>query len=122
MDKKSNNNIDKTLKMLSLNKEAPKSAFILLMLIYAISIFMTIKSSTTQGFVSIGDDYIAYSSFTGMFSMLGNICIICLVMLFRRVGYIVSMTILLMQFPMMIVNVFLRNNLSGYIDLILQLS
>ncbi|MBR2549610.1 MAG: EAL domain-containing protein [Clostridiales bacterium] len=113
MDKKSNNNIDKTLKMLSLNKEAPKSAFILLMLIYAISIFMTIKSSTTQGFVSIGDDYIAYSSFTGMFSMLGNICIICLVMLFRRVGYIVSMTILLMQFPMMIVNVFLRNNLSA---------
>ena len=113
MDKKSNNNIDKTLKKLSLNKEAPKSAFILLMLIYAISIFMTIKSSTTQGFVSIGGDYIAYSSFTGMFSMLGNICIICLVMLFRRVGYIVSMTILLMQFPMMIVNVFLRNNLSG---------
>lgn len=113
MDKKSNNNIDKTLKKLSLNKEAPKSAFILLMLIYAISIFMTIKSSTTQGFVSIGDDYIAYSSFTGMFSMLGNICIICLVMLFRRVGYIVSMTILLMQFPMMIVNVFLRNNLSA---------
>ena len=99
--------------MLSLNKEAPKSAFILLMLIYAISIFMTIKSSTTQGFVSIGGDYIAYSSFTGMFSMLGNICIICLVMLFRRVGYIVSMTILLMQFPMMIVNVFLRNNLSA---------
>jgi len=113
MDKKSNNNIDKTLTKLSLNKEAPKSAFILLMLIYAISIFMTIKSSTTQGFVSIGDDYIAYSSFTGMFSMLGNICIICLVMLFRRVGYIVSMTILLMQFPMMIVNVFLRNNLSA---------
>ncbi|MCR5383912.1 MAG: EAL domain-containing protein [Saccharofermentans sp.] len=113
MDKKSNNNIDKTLKMLSLNKEAPKSAFILLMLIYAISIFMTIKSSTTQGFVSIGGDFIAYSSFTGMFSMLGNICIICLVMLCRRVGYIVSMTILLMQFPMMIVNVFLRNNLSA---------
>lgn len=113
MDKKSNNNIDKTLKKLSLNKEAPKSAFILLMLIYAISIFMTIKSSTTQGFVSIGGDFIAYSSFTGMFSMLGNICIICLVMLFRRVGYIVSMTILLMQFPMMIVNVFLRNNLSA---------
>jgi diguanylate cyclase (GGDEF)-like protein len=113
MDKKSNNNIDKTLTKLSLNKEAPKSAFILLMLIYAISIFMTIKSSTTQGFVSIGDDYIAYSSFTGMFSMLGNICIICLVMLFRRVGYIVSMTMLLMQFPMMIVNVFLRNNLSA---------
>ena len=113
MDKKSNNNIDKTLTKLSLNKEAPKSAFILLMLIYAISIFMTIKSSTTQGFVSIGDEYIAYSSFTGMFSMLGNICIICLVMLFRRVGYIVSMTILLMQFPMMIVNVFLQNNLSA---------
>ena len=113
MDKKSNNNIDKTLIKLSLNKEAPKSAFILLMLIYAISIFMTIKSSTTQEFISIGGDLIAYSSFTGMFSMLGNICIICLVMLFRRVGYIVSMTILLMQFPMMFVNVFLRNNLSA---------
>ena len=113
MDKKSNNNIDKTLTKLSLNKEAPKSAFGLLMLIYAISIFLTIKSSTTQGFVSIAGNYISYSSFTGMFSMLGNICIICLVMLFRRVGYIVSMTLLLMQFPMMTVNVFLRGNLAA---------
>jgi diguanylate cyclase (GGDEF)-like protein len=113
MDKKGNNNIDKTLTKLSLNKEAPKSAFILLMLIYGISIFLTMRTSTAHGFVSIGGNIISYSAFTGMFSMLGNICIICLVMLFRRMGYIVSMTLLLMQFPMMFVNVFLRGNLSA---------
>lgn len=113
MVKKGDNNIDKTLFNLSIKKEAPKSAFILLILIYAISMFLTIRASTTEGFVSIGDTFISFSSFTGVFSMLGNICIICLVMLFRRVGYIVSMTILLMQFPLMVVNIFLRGNLSA---------
>jgi hypothetical protein len=38
---KRNSNIDKTLKNLSLNKEAPKSAFILLVLLYTITSVLT---------------------------------------------------------------------------------
>ena len=110
---KRNTNIDKTLKNLSLNKEAPKSAFILLLLLYSIATFLTMRTSTMQGFVEVGDQMIRYNSFSGVFSMLGNICIICLVMLFRRVGYIVSMAVIILQFPIMFVNIFVRGNLNA---------
>ena len=110
---KRNNNIDKTLKNLSLNKEAPKSAFILLVLLYAIASFLTTRTSVMQGSIAIGGQMIRYNSFTGVFSMLGYICIICLVMLFRRVGYIVSMAAIILQFPLMIFNIFVRGNLHS---------
>ena len=110
---KRNNNIDKTLKNLSLNKEAPKSAFILLVLLYAIASFLTTRTSVMQGSIAIGDQMIRYNSFAGVFSMLGYICIICLVMLFRRVGYIVSMAAIILQSPLMIFNIFVRGNLHS---------
>lgn len=110
---KRNSNIDKTLKNLSLNKEAPKSAFILLVLLYIITAFLTTRTSVMQGSMAIGDQMIRYNSFTGVFSMLGYICIICLVMLFRRVGYIVSMAAIILQFPLMIFNIFVRGNLHS---------
>jgi len=110
---KRNSNIDKTLKNLSLRKEAPKSAFILLVLLYTITSFLTTRTSVMQGSIAIGDQMIKYNSFTGVFSMLGYICIICLVMLFRRVGYIVSMAAIILQFPLMIFNIFGRGNLNS---------
>ena len=110
---KRNSNIDKTLKNLSLNKEAPKSAFILLVLLYTITSVLTTRTSVMQGSIAIGDQMIKYNSFTGVFSMLGYICIICLVMLFRRVGYIVSMAAIILQFPLMIFNIFVRGNLHS---------
>ncbi|MBE7073019.1 MAG: EAL domain-containing protein [Ruminococcaceae bacterium] len=110
---KRNSNIDKTLKNLSLNKEAPKSAFILLVLLYTITSVLTTRTSVMQGSMAIGDQMIKYNSFTGVFSMLGYICIICLVMLFRRVGYIVSMAAIILQFPLMIFNIFVRGNLHS---------
>ncbi len=110
---KRNSNIDKTLKNLSLNKEAPKSAFILLVLLYAIASFLTTRTSVMQGSIAIGGQMISYNSFTGVFSMLGYICIICLVMLFRRVGYIVSMAAIILQSPLMIINIFVRGNLHS---------
>lgn len=110
---KRNNNIDKTLKNLSLNKEAPKSAFILLVLLYTIASFLTTRTSVMQGSIAIGDKMIRYNSFAGVFSMLGYICIICLVMLFRRVGYIVSMAAIILQSPLMIFNIFVRGNLHS---------
>lgn len=110
---KRNSNIDKTLKNLSLRKEAPKSAFILLVLLYTITSVLTTRTSVMQGSIAIGDQMIKYNSFTGVFSMLGYICIICLVMLFRRVGYIVSMAAIILQFPLMIFNIFVRGNLNS---------
>lgn len=122
MVKKGNNNIDKTLSNLSNKRETPKSAFVLLLLLYVIASYLTVRTSAMQGVIVISGTPINYSSFAGVFSMMGNICIICLVTLFRKAGYIVSLCLLFLQFPMMIINIFVRgimNSIPGFFSNIL---
>ena len=42
-------NIEKTLKILSRRKEVPKSAYILIVLLYTISIYFVLKSARSPG-------------------------------------------------------------------------
>ena len=110
MTKRTGDGVDKTLRNLSLKRETPKSAFILLLLLYAIAAFLTTMSSRVRGQVVIFNIPFEYSSLTGVFSLITNTCAICLVMLFHKVGYITSMILVCTSFPMMFVNVFVRQN------------
>ncbi len=110
MTKRTGDGVDKTLRNLSHKKETPKSAFVLLLLIYALSAVLTTMSSRIRGQVVLFDIPFEYSSLTGVFSLLSNTCAICLVMLFHKVGYITAMILVCSSFPMMFVNVFIRQN------------
>ena len=110
MGRKKQRNIDKTLKDLSLKNEAPKSAFVVLMLLYFIATIFTIVSSRGQNTIEVFGMPVAQSQFTGVFSAISNICIICLVMIYRKLGFFTSLTCLLIQFPLMYINVFVRRN------------
>lgn len=112
----SRNNMDKVMHDLNMKKEAPLSAFILLLVLYALATFFTIAASRTRGTIVVFDNQVAIASFAGAFSSLSNICVICLAVLFRKPGFIISFILLLLQFPMMIINIFIRHvttNLPG---------
>ena len=113
MTKKTNNGVDKTLRRLSLDRETPKSAYILLLLLYGIAMFLTIASARTQAEITVLGETIPFNSLTGVFSMLGNTCIIILVMLFRKVGYFTSMILLVIQLPSYWINTFVRHNIQN---------
>ena len=108
-----NNRVDKTLRMLSLNREAPKSAFVLLLLLFAISVFLTSRIATSDEITYLFDIPFENKSFTGIFSMMGNICLICLAMLFRKTGYFTALAMLVLQFPMMYINIIIRKNYTN---------
>lgn len=110
MTKRTGDGVDKTLRNLFHKKETPKSAFVLLLLIYALSAVLTTMSSRIRGHVVLFDIPFEYSSLTGVFSLLSNTCAICLVMLFHKVGYITAMILVCSSFPMMFINVFIRQN------------
>ena len=112
MTKKTNNGVDKTLRRLSLDRETPKSAFILLLLLYGIATFLTISSSNTQVEITLFGEAMRFSALTGVFSMLGSTCIIVLVMLFRKVGYFTAMFLLIVQLPGLIINIFVRHSVQ----------
>ena len=113
MTKKTNNGVDKTLRRLSLDRETPKSAFILLLLLYGIATFLTRSSSNTQAEITLFGETMRFSALTGVFSMLGSTCIIVLVMLFRKVGYFTAMFLLIVQLPGLIINIVVRHNVQS---------
>ena len=108
-----NNRVDKTLRMLSLNREAPKSAFVLLLILFAISVFLTSRIATSDEITYLFGIPFENKSFTGIFSMMGNICLICLAMLFRKTGYFTALGLLVLQFPMMYINIIIRKNYTN---------
>ena len=101
---------------LNMKKEAPLSAFILLLVLYTTATFFTIAASRTQGSITVFENQIAIASFAGAFSSLSNICVICLAVLFRKPGFVIALVLLLLQFPAMVMNIFLYHvttNLPG---------
>ena len=108
-----NNRVDKTLRKLSLNREAPKSAFILLLILFFISMFLTSRIALSDETTYLFGIPFENKSFTGIFSMMGNICLICLAMLFRRTGYFTALAMLVLQFPLMYVSIIVRKNYSN---------
>lgn len=108
--KADNNRVDRTLRKLSLDKEAPKGVFILLLVLFLISVILTSKISTSEGTTVFFGITFETKSFTGIFSMMANICLVCLAMLFRRTGYITALALLVLQFPVMFINIIVRKN------------
>ena len=124
MTKRANNGVDKTLRKLSLKREAPKSAFILLLLLYGIASFLTTATSRTPGEGVFFGIPVAFTSLTGVFSMLGNICVICLVLLFRKLGYFTALALVLFSVPGLYINTFVRqnyNSLPGFFNSLMVL-
>ena len=105
-----NNRVDKTLRRLSLDKEAPKGVFILLVLLFVLSIFLTSSISRSDATTVILGIPFEIKAFTGISSMLGNICLISLAMLYRKTGYFTALALIMLQIPLMCINIFIRRN------------
>ncbi|MBR4577470.1 MAG: bifunctional diguanylate cyclase/phosphodiesterase [Clostridia bacterium] len=103
---------------------APLWGFFLLIGIYLVGYFMVRFVSTSDGFLLIGGARIAYRSLTGVTSSLCNLCILLLVVFYRKWGLIVSLAMMVLSVPMMVVELF-RGNYSvipGFFTNILTLT
>ena len=100
---------DRNMRALLIGNEVPKSAYVLALLLYFIaSIILARAARSERIFHFFGMDISAFQ-FTGVFSALANICIMFLVIMFKKIGYLTSMIILLTQFPLLCVNIFVRH-------------
>ena len=102
-------NIDQALNDLTRRFAVPKSFYILLVLLYFVSNATLASVSRNPDTVTILGMNAPISAFTGACSSLGNILIILLVVLFRKLGFITSLILLIFQYPLIIMNI-LRNN------------
>lgn len=91
--------IEKTLHDLFENVRFPKLGFFVLIFLYIGSYALVVLTSHSEAAIMLGGQPIPYRSITGVFSAIGNLCIVLLVVLYKKPGFLVSMCFLLVSFP-----------------------
>ena len=91
--------IEKTLHDLFENVRFPKLGFFVLIFLYIGSYVLVVLTSHSEAAIMLGGQPIPYRSITGVFSAIGNLCIVLLVVLYKKPGFLVSMCFLLVSFP-----------------------
>ncbi|MBO7121760.1 MAG: EAL domain-containing protein [Treponema sp.] len=105
--------LDKTIKKLSHKKDAPKFVFAIILVLYLLASIALRKVASDLSMVFLFGDRIPIQAFAGVFSSISNVCLIFLAVFFGRAGFFTSIAILVVQFPMMIVGLFIAHNLTA---------
>ncbi len=85
---------------------------ILILLFITASYLLTIISRSQAEIVLLGNK-VPVSIFTGVLSSLANICLVIVVVMFRKPGFVTALVLQLAQMPIMIISLITRNNVSA---------
>ncbi len=94
-------------------KRSSRIRFALLLILYLATSFMVSRVSRSDKILVIGERTLPIATFSGVLTSFANICIIFLTMFYGHLGFVTSLALLLLQFPMMISMMLLRTNLSS---------
>ena len=76
--------------------------------LYIVLYILVIVSARSHDVIQIHDAAISFASFTGVFSSLANICLIMMVLYYKKPGFIGAVALLCLQFPIYVQNVFIK--------------
>ena len=110
---KNNKNIEKTLKKLQIGRGTPYATIVIFIILHILATVLIILSSRSDIVITLNGASVPLQAFTGVFSSIANACTIFMVVFYYKVGFIVSMVILFIQFPSIIVNVFVLHSSSS---------
>ncbi len=94
--------------------KAPWYGYIAFLFIYILASILITIVSRSDGTMLINGNRIPLSAFAGVFSSLSNICIIMLVISYGTLGFVTSLVMLLLQFPVILTSI-LKHNIVGNI-------
>ena len=100
---------EKMLDEFSPAKFAPVWGFFVLAALYITGVVMVNKTSVSDGAVMIFNQPIAHRSLTGAFSSVSNLCLVMLVVLYKKPGFYVSLFALATSFPALITRILHHN-------------
>ena len=75
----------------SVKRQVPKSGFVLLLILYILATVTLNRVTHSGGEIMLGSYPFALRSAAGIFSSLANLCVILLVVLYRKVGFITGL-------------------------------
>ena len=90
-------------------KSAPAWGFFVLVAVYiAANVFVNLTSAS-EGFIIINNQRVMHRTLTGAFSSIDNLCIVMLVVLYKKPGFIAATVALLVQFPSLLIRMIQGN-------------
>ena len=107
-----NSKTERTLRSLANVDKAPKYGLVIFILLYLVGSVFTIISSHSDQIIMFMGQPMPVRLWTGAFSSLANICILLIVLFYGDFGFILSITVLLCQFPVLLLQMFMSHNFS----------
>ena len=96
-----------------LKKSAPRFLFWTLLVLYFVCNLIISVSSSSGASIMIGGRALPFYTFAGVFSSISNVCIIIVAVYYGKQGFVASLTVLLVQLPIVTMSVFLGKNLTS---------
>ena len=103
----------KLMERLSGNRLPSVAGFVALLLLYIAAYVFTARSSRAQGVLMLFGHPTPIASFTGVFSALGNFCIIFLVVFYGKPGFFTAIGLLLVQVTLLLLQLFKEHNMAA---------
>ena len=107
------NGAEKLMERLSGNRAPSIAGFVALLLLYVAAYVFTARSSHAQDVVMLFGHPTPIASFTGVFSTLGNFCIIFLVVFYGKTGFFTALGLLLVQLTLLALQIFKEHNMAA---------
>ncbi len=100
------------------HRQVDKSTIIIPVIIYLLLYYCTSTSSNSDIIIKIGRDSVPISALTGAFSLLSSLCLLVMVLLYKKLGFIISLIATLPQVPILISVVILRHNPTAILGIL----
>jgi len=94
-------------------KEFPIISYIFLLVLYIVTQFLVSVVARSQSILNINGYMVPVSVLVGAFSSLSNICIILLAVFFKKLGFITSVAMILIQAPILSYAIFVLHTFSS---------
>ena len=111
--KTENQILEKTIRIMDERGKPPKITFVILLMAYIILSVAVRITSGSQKVIMVGSNTIPLLTFTGVFSTVSNLCLILMVVFCEKAGFIASLIVLLLQYPMILQGIILRRNYAS---------
>lgn len=93
----------------NISYETSKIWFVVFLILFLFSNVYLQRVARTEGVARFFGMGIPYASFSGVLSSVCNLCLIGLVVLYKKLGFITSLFLVLVQIPILMVNLFVRH-------------
>ena len=105
--------IERTIDSLNEKNKFSICGYLLLIIVYFAVLVATKATARSHIAFRFSDSVLPVSAFAGVFSTLGNILVIFLVIYYKKLGYVTSLILLFAQFPTIVYDYVVRKSLAS---------